>query len=925
MGLTGGMTGSCMPAMIAPVGTETEAAVASGAAMPTPRATYRVQLHAGFTFDDAAAIVDYLADLGISHLYCSPFLQAAPGSTHGYDVVDHHRLNAELGGEEAYERLCQALAARGMSQVVDIVPNHMAISGRENTWWWDVLENGPSSRYASYFDIDWDPPEERMRLRVLMPVLGDHVGRVIDRGELALVRDGGSFEFRYFDHAAPVSPRSLDDLLGQVAGTIGSDTLASIAVALGRLPPSVATDRQSVEERHRDKEVLRANLAELFEEQPAVAAAVDDAVAVLNSDGDAVDGLLERQNFRLAYWRVAGQELDYRRFFDITSLIALRSENLFVFADTHEKMIELVRDGKVTGLRVDHVDGLRQPAEYLRLLCQAAGPGTYLVVEKILEQHESLPADWDVDGTTGYDFLARVNGLFVDPAGEEPLSELYSRFIELPAEYRAMVHRNKHRVMREVLAADVNRLTNLLVWVCDRHRRHRDHTRQDLSRAVREVLASLEVYRTYARPGGVPPSPADVARVDEAIHRARRRRPEIDADLFDFLKELFLCRCGGPLEDDFALRVQQLSGAVMAKGVEDTTFYQFNRLVSLNEVGGDPGRFGTSVEQFHADNARMAEHWPATMLATSTHDTKRSEDVRARISLLSELPEQWAAAVRRWAQHNQRHKTDAMPERNAEYLLYQVLVGAHPLDADRAAAFMEKAAREAKQHTSWIDPDPDYEAALAGFVRAVVADEEFVADLAAFVEPLVVAGRVTSLAQTLLKLTSPGVPDVYQGTDLWDLSLVDPDNRRPVDYEVRRRLLDKVRAASPAEVLALDDQATAAESGNSGAPKLWLLHRALGVRRRYEGAFAAGSGYRPLRALGRRAAHVVAYTRGDDVAVVVPRLVLGMAGDWADTAVELPPGRWTDELGGQRVVGGLVDVAALLSGFPVALLVRNGR
>ncbi|HEX2119094.1 MAG TPA: alpha-amylase family glycosyl hydrolase, partial [Acidimicrobiales bacterium] len=389
--------------------------------MPTPRATYRVQLHAGFTFDDAAAIVDYLSDLGISHLYCSPFLQAAPGSTHGYDVVDHHRLNAELGGEEAYERLCQALAARGMQQLVDIVPNHMAISGRENAWWWDVLENGPSSRYASYFDIDWDPPEERLRLRVLMPVLGDHVGRVIDRGELTLVRDRGSFEFRYFDHAAPVSPRSLDDFLGEVARGIKSDTLASIAVALGRLPPSIATDRDSVDERHRDKEVLRANLAELFEEEPDVAAAVDQAVAAINEDGDALDALLERQNYRLAYWRVAGQELDYRRFFDITTLIGLRSENLFVFADTHETMIGLVRDGKVAGLRVDHVDGLADPAAYLRRLRGLAGPDAWLLVEKILRGDEELPASWPIEGTTGYEVADLLGAWLTDPAGAEVL------------------------------------------------------------------------------------------------------------------------------------------------------------------------------------------------------------------------------------------------------------------------------------------------------------------------------------------------------------------------------------------------------------------------------------------------------------------------------------------------------------------------
>jgi (1->4)-alpha-D-glucan 1-alpha-D-glucosylmutase len=886
---------------------------------PAPRATYRVQLHAGFTFDDAAAIVDYLAELGVSHLYCSPFLHAAPGSTHGYDVVDHHRLNPELGGDEAYERLCRALEARGMSQLVDIVPNHMAISGRENAWWWDVLENGHASRYATYFDIDWDPPEERMRLRVLMPILGDHVGRCIDRGEIQVVRDGGSFEFHYFDHAAPVSPRSLEDVLGPVARRIGSDTLASIAVALGRLPPAAATDRESVEERHRDKEVLRNNLAELLAAQPDVAAAVDEALEDLNADPDAVDALLERQNYRLAYWKVAGQELDYRRFFDITTLIALRSENLFVFADTHEKMVELVREGKVTGLRVDHVDGLRQPAEYLRLLRQAAGPDTYLVVEKILERDEALPAEWAVEGTTGYDFTAGVNGLFVDPAGEAPMTQVYEAFIGRATAYDTMVHRNKHLVMREVLAADVNRLTNLLVGVCDRHRRQRDHTRQDLNRAVRELLACLDVYRTYTRPGGFEPSTDDVARVHAAVGRARHRRPDADPDLFAFIAHILLMRTPGVQEDDFALRFQQLSGAVMAKGVEDTTFYQYNRLVSLNEVGGDPGRFGVSVAHFHAANARIAADWPATLLATSTHDTKRSEDVRARISLLSEIPEDWGAAVTRWAERNERHKRDGMPDRNAEYLLYQVLVGAHPLDPDRALQFMAKASREAKEHTSWVEPDEAYDEALGAFVTALLADAEFTADLAAFAAPLVTAGRTTSLAQALLKFTSPGVPDIYQGTELWDLSLVDPDNRRPVDYAARRALLDKVRGASAAEVLALDDE---------GGPKLWLTMRTLGLRRRCPDAFRPGAAYRPLEATGERAASVVAYLRGADdanlsVAVIAPRLVLGLGDGWGDTAVELPPGRWTDELTGAAVDGGTVGLAGALAGFPVALLVRN--
>jgi (1->4)-alpha-D-glucan 1-alpha-D-glucosylmutase len=608
---------------------------------------------------------------------------------------------------------------------------------------------------------------------------------------------------------------------------------------------------------------------------------------------------------------VAGQDLDYRRFFDITTLIALRSENLFVFADTHEKMIGLVRAGKVDGLRVDHVDGLREPAAYLYLLRQAAGPDAYLVVEKILEGEEALPSDWVVEGTTGYDFAARVNGLFADPGGEAALDDLYASVAGRQASYASLAYRNKHLVMREVLAADVYRLVNLLVGVCERHRRHRDYTRQDLSRAVREVLACLDVYRVYTRPGGAEPAPADVARVEAAVARARRRRPEIDDDLFGFLADVLLLRLPGTVEDDFTLRFQQLSGAVMAKGVEDTTFYQYNRLVSLNEVGGDPGHFGTSVEAFHAGNARIAADWPATLLATSTHDTKRSEDVRARISLLSEIPGEWAAAVGRWAAMNERHKADGLPDPNTEYLLYQVLVGAHPLGVDRAVAFMEKASREAKQHTSWVDPDPAFDAALAAFVRAVLADAGFTSDLAAFTEPLVAAGRLTSLAQTLLKLTAPGVPDIYQGTELWDLSLVDPDNRRPVDFEVRRRLLAQVGSAAAA--LAAQD---------AGGPKLWVVRRALDVRRRLEECFV-GAPYRPLPTAGHRAANAVAYLRGERVVVVVPRLVLGLRDGWGDTTVVLPEGRWTDEMGGSTAGGGAVSLAALLSGFPVALLVRN--
>ncbi|HEV3400534.1 MAG TPA: malto-oligosyltrehalose synthase [Acidimicrobiales bacterium] len=880
-----------------------------------PRATYRVQLHAGFGFDDVAAIAPYLAELGVSHVYCSPYLQAVAGSTHGYDVVDHRRLNDELGGEEAHERMCRALAAVGLSQVLDIVPNHMAATGLENAWWWDVLENGPSSRYAASFDVEWPAAEEGGRGRLVLPILGDHYGRVLEAGELSLARDGGSFSARYYDHAAPISPRTLDELLGRAAESCGSDELATIATALGRLPPASATDRASVRERHRDKEVLRQLLARLLREAPEVAAAVDEVVGAANADADVLDALLARQVYRLAYWRVATQELDYRRFFDIPTLVALRMEVPHVFEETHELVLRLVHEGAVTGLRVDHPDGLRDPEGYLQRLYEASG-GTWVVVEKILEPGEELPPTWLVAGTTGYDFLNLVGGLFVDPAGEEPLTELHARFTGSAAAYHDVVRQKKHLVMEQSLAADVTRLTDLAAAVCERHRRYRDYTRSELRQTVTELVASFPVYRTYLVPGR-PVTDADVATVAFAVEDARDRRPDLDPDLFTFLGEVLLLRMPGDVEAELALRFQQLTGPVMAKGAEDTAFYCYRRLVSLNEVGGDPGRFGRTVEELHRANRRAAEAWPSTLLTLSTHDTKRSGDVRARISLLSEITDQWALAVRRWSTINEEHKREGMPDRGAEYLLYQTLVGASPLPVDRAVAYLEKAAKEAKEHTSWIDPDPAYDDALRRFVEAVLADERFLADLASFVAPLVEPGRVSSLAQTLVTLTSPGCPDVYQGTELWDLSLVDPDNRRPVDYEERRSLLAKVSEASAADVLALVDE---------GAPKLWLVHRALEVRRSHPAAFGPGSSYEPLVADGEKEAHVVAFVRGAEtaqVAVVVPRLVLGLGGDWAGTTVTLPDGRWTDVLGGSEVGGGPAEVEILLSEFPMALLVAG--
>ena len=888
--------------------------------MPKPNlraraATYRVQLNAGFTFEDAAAAAGYLADLGVSHLYCSPYLQAAEGSTHGYDVVDHGRLNEELGGAGAYRRLVERLARAGLGQVLDIVPNHMALAGRVNVWWWDVLENGPSSRYASYFDIDWDPPQRKLAATVLMPVLGDHYGRVLEAGKLTVERQGGSFAVRYYDHEAPLSPRTLDDLLTRAAARAGSVELESLAAALGRLPHALLTDPGAVAERHRDKEVLRARLAEMCEARPEVAAAIEAEIEALNHDPDALDGLLSRQNYRLAYWRTGAEELSYRRFFNIETLAGLRVEDDAVFADTHRLVLDLVSAGTIDGLRVDHVDGLADPEGYLCRLRDATG-GVYVVVEKILAAEEELPGSWPAAGTSGYDFLNRVNQLFVDPAGETDMLAGYVRFTGQQEGYSEVVHAAKLQIMRDVLAAEVERLTGLLADVCEGHRRQRDHTRRELRDALREVIAAFPVYRTYASPGR-PVTAADRAHAVAAVAAARHRRPDIDAELLGFIGELVVLDHHGEAEAGFALHFAQVSSPVMAKGVEDTAFYRYQPLVSLNEVGGDPGRFGRPAEDFHRAMADVARRWPETMLTLSTHDTKRSGDVRARICLLSELPTAWGRAVERWADRNERYRRHGWPDRNAEYLLYQTLVGAWPIDAGRAAAFMAKAAKEAKVHTSWIDPNVGYDDALAAFVEAVLSDDGFVANLEAFLAEhrLVELGRVNSVAQTALLLTCPGVPDLYQGTEVWDLSLVDPDNRRPVDYDARRRLLDTLAGAGPETALA---------HGDEGGQKLWLIHRLLGHRRRHPGVYGPASGYHALRVCGPKSSHALAFTRTGGLAVVVPRLLTRLGEGWQGTTVSIPGGAWFDMLTDEKVDGGDASVAGLLRRFPVAVLAREG-
>jgi (1->4)-alpha-D-glucan 1-alpha-D-glucosylmutase len=885
---------------------------ATGNPSMLPRATYRLQLHAGFDFAAATALVPYLADLGFSHLYSSPVLQAAPGSMHGYDVVDPGRINEELGGEAGFRALVSALKARDMGLVLDIVPNHMAIT-RENPWWQDVLENGRASRFARFFDVDWDPPERALRDRILLPILGDHYGRVLEDGHIHLLRDEGSFRVTYAEHSMPVAPRSLDGLLSEAAMAVRADELATLAEAFGALPPSTADDRDNMRRRHRDKEVLRGLLDRLLREEPEVAAAVDRVVAGINADADRFDALLERQNYRLAFWRAAERDLGYRRFFNVTSLAGLRMEDELVFAETHQVILGLVRDGSVDGLRVDHPDGLRDPAQYLERLRDAA-PTSWIVVEKILQADERLRS-WPVAGTTGYDFLRRVDGLFVDPAGEAPLTASYASFTGDEQPYRDVAHEAKLVATREILGSELNRLADLALRVLEGHRRHRDHTRHDVHEALRAIAASFPVYRTYVQAEEGEIAEQDAAEITTGLAEAGRRNPELAADLLEVLGRILSLENTGPLESELVMRFQQFTSALTAKGVEDTAFYRYLRLISLNEVGGDPGRFGVPIEEFHRANAHAQEHSPATQLTSSTHDTKRSEDVRLRLHVLSEIPGEWEAAVKRWSGMAAPHWSAGEPDRKLEWLLFQTLVGAWPIEAERVQEAMTKSLREARERTSWTRPDETYEASVAGFIMALLADSGFRTDLGRFVARLERPAQVNSVAATLLKLTSPGVPDVYQGTEIWDNSLVDPDNRRPVDFELHRRRAQSLDGLSVDQVLG---------GFAEGLPKLWTMRRALATRAQLPEAFGPSGTYRPILATGAKAKHAVAFARGEAVMTVVPRLVLGLDGDWAETVLELPAGRWRNVLSDASLDGGgPVPVAELLVRFPVALLVRE--
>jgi (1->4)-alpha-D-glucan 1-alpha-D-glucosylmutase len=980
-------------------------------ARPPRRATYRLQLGPKQGFDGVAVLASYLDALGVSHAYLSPCFRAAPGSLHGYDVVDHGAFNPELGGPDAFDRMAAALAQRGMGLILDVVPNHMGIAGDTNSWWMDVLENGPSSPHAGFFDINWAPVKAELRDRVLLPVLGDQYGRALESQQLALELVDGAFVIRYAGARLPVAPHAYPMVLavgldGLVA-RLGPDhphvlELQSILTAIDHLPDRTVTEPTRVSERLREKEIIKRRLGALVKESDAVREFVEENIRVCNGTAgdprsfDRLDALLGAQIYRLADWRVAGDEVNYRRFFDVNHLAAIRMESRPVFEAAHRLVLRLVADGKVSGLRIDHPDGLYAPGEYFhrlqdeallrmaervapgavdagalltarRAAAGAAGRPLWIVAEKILHGEEALPEWWHVGGSTGYDFLASVNGPFVDRGASRQMTALYDRFTGMKPTMGDVVNEAKRLIMQTTMASEIGELGLELSRIAEANRLTRDFTLSSLIRAIREVMASLPVYRTYVGDRGGEVSRPDRAYVERAVAEARRRNPQINSSVFDFLRDTLLLRAPERAPETelrarrhFVMRFQQTTGPVTAKGVEDTAFYRYNRLVSLNEVGGDPARFGTAPAAFHERNAVRLAHWPDSLLATSTHDTKRGEDVRCRIDVLSEIPREWQEAVRRWHLWTRGLRREvegrATPDRNDEYLLYQTLVGAwpgpaaDPIDDDfrgRIAAYMEKASREAKVHTGWVNPNPEYDQALQAFLTGVLAPgSPVMADLARFAARVAGHGMVNSLGQTLLKVVSPGIPDLYQGAELWDLSLVDPDNRRPVDFSRRQQMLEDLRArtsAPGADLPALCEELL--EHWPDGRIKLFIIHRALGLRRLAPALFTEGA-YLPLAAAGPLGEHLMALARihgGRAVIALVTRLSARLAGfgepaprgaeAWGETPLVLGDpalaGRYRDVFTGQRITtlprgrGAELAIAEGLDRLPVALLVKE--
>ncbi len=990
----------------------------NGIGLKIPAATYRLQFNAGFRFSDAREILPYLQRLGISDIYASPYFKAREGSLHGYDILDQNSLNPEIGSEDEYEAMVDELKRLDMGQTLDIVPNHMCIEGQENAFWMDVLENGPSSTYASFFDIDWHPVKQELENKILIPILGDQYGTVLENGELRLTFEEGSFFVHYHDHRLPIVPRTYSNILMLNISGLEQELsaeapqlqeLMSIVTAISHLPCSTEQNPERIAERYREKEVVKRRLWTLYQNSSAIRTFIDSNVDAFNGTRgdprsfDLLDSLLRDQIYRISHWRVATEEINYRRFFDINSLGAIRVDDPAVFEKTHQLIFKLVETGKISGLRIDHADGLLDPEDYIKRLqtgcfirmygtsqdadngeedavaasrkkfdqIVAASPNYkpfYIIGEKILLKAETLPDSWPVFSTTGYDFANQVNGLFVETANARQFETVYTRFLQHRVDFQQAVYDKKKLVMQAAMSSEINTLGHYLNRISEQSRHTRDFTLNSLIKSIVEVIAYFPVYRTYINSFEV--LERDRQYIESTISRAKRQNPAISASVFDFIRDVLLLRFPDSMNDelkttwlDFVKRFQQITGPVMAKGVEDTAFYLYNRLVSINEVGGSPERFGITLEAFHGQNIERYKSRPLAMLATSTHDTKRSEDVRARINVLSEIPEQWREALSRWGRQNRKVKMivegKPTPSRNEEYLLYQTLVGTWPfckpgddefaLFRSRIKEYMLKAMREAKVHTSWISPNSLHEDAVMYFIDTILKESRhnsFLEDFASFQKLTAACGIFNSLSQVLLKITSPGIPDFYQGNELWDFSLVDPDNRRPVDYRLRSNHLDELLRKETASGL-LETAREVVATRVDGRIKMHLTCKALNFRRENLELFETGR-YLPLTVEGTCHEHVCAFERSvndSSFLVVVPLFCSRLTQDssglplgrevWRDTRIIQPfdsaTSRYRNIFTGEELdldqQDGQLSLAIkdILSVFPAALLERLDR
>ncbi|MEP0751451.1 malto-oligosyltrehalose synthase [Trichocoleus sp. Lan] len=929
--------------------------------MRIPAATYRIQFNADFPFDSAKKIIAYLAELGISDLYASPIFKAREGSTHGYDVVDPTQLNPELGTPENFEALVNEIKNYDMGWVQDIVPNHMAYDS-QNQFLMDILENGPNSEYFDYFDIDWNHPYENLRERVLAPMLGNFYGDCLENAEIQLQYDQSGLSVNYFSLKLPVKIESyapfITHNLGKLAKSLGRNhpDFVKLLGILYLLKNTLVEPKGK--ERYDQIAFVKGLLGELYTQNPEVQEFIDSNIEFFNGEKgnpesfNSLDRLLSEQFYRLSFWKVGAEELNYRRFFTVNELISVKVEEIKVFHKTHNFISQLVESGTITGLRIDHIDGLYDPSEYLQRLRNKAGD-VYITVEKILEHKEDLPAYWPIEGTSGYDFLNYVNGIFCRTESEERFTEIYSRLTGLNTPYEQLFMDKKRLIVEKNMAGDVDNLAHLLKRVSGHSRVGIDFTQHGLQRALAEILILFPVYRTYINQEGLRES--DRFYVKEVIEKAREQVPLLLKEL-NYIEKLLLLEEEDSLKAEqrevqrhFVMRLQQLTGPLMAKGIEDTLLYVYNRLLSLNEVGGNPSQFGVSVADFHEFNQKQHERWPHKMNATATHDTKRGEDVRARINVLSEIPDEWEEQVKTWSKINdskkRRMKGRVFPQKNDEYFFYQTLVGAFPFAESERSHFVErvkeyvvKAVREAKVHTAWLRPDTDYEDGFVAFIEEVLkpsTDNQFLQEFLPFQQSIAYYGIFNSLSQTLLKITASGVPDFYQGTELWELSLVDPDNRRPVDFEQRLAFLKEIKEKAKADVLKLIDELFTSQE--DGRIKLFLIAKVLEARKQNLAVFQKGD-YVPLEVDGKFQDRIVAFARSYEnrVAItIVPRLLTNVVQEgeyplgevWGDTQLKLPqgmPSAMKDAITSQSLrANGTVLIGDALKHFPVALLISE--